>query len=152
MMRPLVRILVALALVIAAIQFVPVERTDPAVDSKLEVRGSVTDILVRSCFDCHSHRTSWPWYSRVAPVSWLLSHHVEEGRQRLDFSLWQQYSLEKQQRLSAEAVEEVDRNEMPLPMHLVLHPVARISGSDRERLAAWAQSLRDASPGGDPPR
>ncbi len=142
MKRLRVRIFVGLALVAAAIQLVPVKRTNPVTRPDLEIQASVSDVLARSCFDCHSHHTSWPWYGRIAPVSWLLSHDVQEGRGKLNFSLWQQYSRETQQRLSADAVAEIDQGEMPLAMYLRLHPDARVSRPDRDRLAAWSLSLR----------
>lgn len=149
MNRLLVRIFVALMVVAVAIQFVPVKRTNPETNPNLEIQGSMIDVLARSCFDCHSHHASWPWYSRVAPVSWALSHHVEEGREKLNFSLWQQYSEETRRHLAAEAVVEIDQDEMPLPIHLLLHRNARISSPERDRLAAWSLSLRETPTGDD---
>jgi hypothetical protein len=124
----------------AAIQLVPVERGNPPVVADLVAPPAVTAVLRASCYDCHSHETRWPWYSRVAPISWLVAHDVEEARGRLNFSLWGSYEATRQQRLAEEILEEVEKGEMPLPVYLVVHRGARLTASDRELLRAWSVS------------
>jgi hypothetical protein len=84
---------------------------------------------VRACFDCHSNVTVWPWYANVAPVSWLLQRHVDEGRARLDFSTW---------RTTRQEVERTSRQisggEMPPADYLLLHPDARLSDAETQQL------------------
>lgn len=84
----------------------------------------------RACFDCHSNRTSWPWYSHVAPASWMVQAHVDEGREVLNFSQWNR-SFEE----ADEAAEVVLEGEMPPASYLLLHPEARLSDSERDQLA-----------------
>ena len=124
-----------------AIQLVPVERSNPRVTADLDAPPAVDAVLRASCYDCHSNETRWPWYSRVAPVSWLVAHDVEEARDRLNFSLWGTYERKRQQRLAEKIREEVEEGEMPLEMYLLAHGDARLSEDDRAVLAAWSASF-----------
>lgn len=123
------------AIVIAgflAIQLVPYgrEHTNPPVTGEPAWDSPATRALaVRACFDCHSNETSWPWYSNIAPVSWLLQHHVNEGRQSLDFSTWG--SGRQEARRAARLVIE---GEMPPLDYLILHPDARLTDVERQEL------------------
>ncbi|MBU1698651.1 MAG: heme-binding domain-containing protein [Candidatus Eisenbacteria bacterium] len=141
MKRSLVIILILLAAAAITIQLVPVNRTHPVANPDDALQGPATHILARSCFDCHSYNTTWPWYGRIAPVSWMLRRHIEEGRGKLNFSLWRQYAPEKQLYLSKEAVKEVEEGGMPLPIYLRLHPEAKISPADLDTLKAWSLSF-----------
>ena len=124
-------------------QLVPVERTNPPVDAEIVVaEPDVYALLRRACYDCHSHATVWPWYSRVAPLSWLVAHDVDEGREELNFSRFEAYDVKKQRKKLGELAEEVDEHEMPLWYYLLLHPEARPSDAERERLVAWAEAER----------
>lgn len=110
------------------IQLVPVDRTNPPIVQDFEGPLAVKEILQRSCYDCHSNETRWPWYSYVAPVSWLLAHDVEEGREELNFSDWARYS--KDTHKLEEIAEEVEEGEMPMPIFLVMHSEAKVSESE----------------------
>ena len=118
-----------------AIQLVPVEKENPPVLSDFRGPEEVKKILVRSCYDCHSHESAWPWYSKIAPVSWWLSHHVEEAREELNFSEWDTFRSER--RLIKKISEETEEGEMPLPSYLRLHPSARLSEEDLAVLKEW---------------
>ena len=133
------RIAVVLILALVAIQFVPVARDNPAEDGPLEAPLDVAAILARSCDDCHSNRTRWPWYSWVAPVSWVLAGHVEDGRGNLNFSLWGTYSKGKQAHKLEEIVDQVEGRGMPRDDYVLLHPEAELSEADREVLLRWAR-------------
>ena len=87
------------------------------------------DLAVRACFDCHSNETTWPWYSSIAPLSWLIQRDVDEGRERLNFSEWN-----RRQR-SGESAETVREGEMPPLYYTVTHPNARLSDSEMQALA-----------------
>lgn len=139
-MKPLLMAAAAVVLLFVALQLGPVEMTNPPVTAGIETPSDVKEILERSCYDCHSNETRWPWYSRVAPFSWLVAHDVEEGREHLNFSEWDQLSTEEQVEAMEEAWEEVEEGEMPLWFYLPMHPEARISKSDRATLKRWAGS------------
>ena len=123
---------------LVVLQFFTVERTNPTVISEIQAPAEVLKILRRSCYDCHSHETRWPWYSHVAPMSWLVADHVEHARGHLNFSDWPDLDLEAQEHAFEEIREEVGEGEMPLASYLVLHPRARLSDEERELLLRWA--------------
>lgn len=122
----------------------PGEDPSQVLTARAGVPADVRAILERSCYDCHSHRTQWPWYSAVAPASWLVAHDVEEGRERLNFSLWGTYTRKRQAaRLEMVSIE-VDKGEMPPANYLLLHGDARLSEADKDLLCAWAEQLSDS--------
>jgi len=132
------RLLLGLFVAFGAIQFVPVERTNPPATATLDAPANVRAILERSCFDCHSHETRWPWYSRVAPVSWLVANDVSNGREELNFSTWDQYDARRAARRISDIPEEIEEGEMPLPNYLRIHPEAKVSEVELATLRSWA--------------
>jgi hypothetical protein len=123
------------------IQFVPVNRTNPPVQGDFRGSAEVVSILRRACYDCHSNETTWPWYSRIAPVSWVIARDVHEGRAALNFSTWNQLSPEKQAEAVNESWEEVADGKMPTWYYVALHPEARLSTNDRSVLRTWSSSV-----------
>jgi len=107
------------------IQLVSVDRSNPPVVSDFDGPIEVKQILQRSCYDCHSNESEWPWYSYVAPVSWLVAYDVEEGRDELNFSDWQRFAGDAH--LLEEIPEEVEEGEMPMPIYLLTHREAKVS-------------------------
>jgi len=126
--------------VLLGLQLVPVDRTNPPVLSPISAPEEVAKILRRSCYDCHSHETRWPWYSRVAPLSWWIADHVEEGRGDLNFSDWPAFDFELQELAFRDIEKQIEKGEMPLRSYLILHPDARLSEADRQLLLRWARS------------
>lgn len=149
-MRPMIRrLILALAIGFTVIQFVPVERTNPTVEAEVPAPPEVKEILRRACYDCHSHETRWPWYSRVAPVSWLVARDVREGRDELNFSTWNRISTKDRLDAMHESWEEVAEGEMPPWFYLPPHPEARLSDSEREVLRRWSFSERGGDDSGE---
>lgn len=139
---------ITLALLFVAIQFIRPSRVNPPVDESktlqatAQVPQEVGAILERSCNDCHSSKTEWPWYSEVAPVSWYLAWHVNEGRRELSFSEWGAYPPRRRVRKLQQVCDEVESGEMPLKSYLPLHPSARLSEADKQVLCHWANQER----------
>lgn len=106
------------------------------------VDAGVVRVLERSCQDCHSERTHWPWYSYVAPIEWFLEADVNEGRRHMNLSRWRSYSIEQQIEILTRIGAEVRSEEMPLPRYLQLHPEARLSEGEIDRLYTWAHTER----------
>ena len=131
-------IVLAIAALAVLIQFVPVDRTNPSGGGAIEASDAVRAVFVRSCYDCHSNETKWPWYSSVAPVSWVIARDVKEGRGHLNFSSWQDYSQERRRRLAEEIYEEVSEGKMPLGAYVFIHRKARVAPGDIEALRKWA--------------
>ncbi len=154
-MRVLKTVVFALALVLAAAQLIRPERANPPIDPAASFEAvakppqHVAQILSRSCGDCHSHETVWPWYSRVAPASWLVASDVKEGRGKLNLSQWNLLSPEMSRirvRAMCKAVREGD---MPPKYYTPLHPAARLSGDDVAAVCSLAGGSRlseDSSP------
>jgi hypothetical protein len=147
-MKWLKRVVIALAVLFIAAQFVRPSMTNPAVDegrtlrARAQIEPEVYAIMERSCNDCHSNKTSWPWYSQVAPVSWYLSNHVAEGRRELNISDWARYDNNRAMRKLDAICEQVKEGEMPMKSYLLLHPSAKLSDADRQALCDWANRER----------
>ncbi len=121
------------------IQFIPIDRNNPPVAGEIEAPEAVMAILKRSCYDCHSNETIWPWYSYVAPASWLVAKDVREGREELNFSVWDTYSEKRKNHKIKECGEEVEEGEMPLWFYLPLHPEAELSQDDIDLIVSWSK-------------
>jgi len=130
--------LAAFILILVLIQFAPVERTNPPVEKEITVPGNVMGILHKACYDCHSNLTKWPWYSSIAPVSWLLVSDVQDGREELNFSTWNRYPARKQSAKRKKVWEEVNEGEMPLLPYRLLHPEAKLSAAEKDQLRNWS--------------
>jgi hypothetical protein len=147
-MKWLKRLVIALAILFIAAQFVRPSMTNPAVDESLTLRAraqiqpEVYAVMERSCNDCHSNKTSWPWYSQMAPVSWYLSRHVNQGRRELNISDWARYDNNRAMRKLDAICEEVQAGEMPIKSYLLLHPSASLSEADKQALCNWANQER----------
>jgi len=129
-----------------AIQLVPYGRahTNPPVTGEPAWDSQVTrDLAVRACFDCHSNETTWPWYANVAPVSWLLQRHVDEGREKLNFSEWGSGEQETE-----DMVELVREGEMPPWDFLLMHPEAKLSDAEQQALIDGLTKTFGAGEGG----
>jgi len=128
--------LLTVCVALLAIQAVPYGRshTNPTVVREPSWDSPETRSLAkRACFDCHSHETIWPWYSRVAPVSWLVQHDVDEGREELNFSDWRNGAREGER--PDKISKEISEGEMPPFIFRLGHPEARLSDADKRRLS-----------------
>ncbi len=103
-----------------------------------EVRSTIE----RACRDCHSEATRYPWYSYIAPISWLINRDIERGRGRLNFSKWAEYSLIRRERCLSEIANQVEDGGMPLAIYAFVHRGARLSRSDIEAIFEWTQAER----------
>ena len=120
-----------------AAQLVRPARENPPVRADLPAPADVRGLLRRACYDCHSHETVWPWYAHVAPASWLVAHDVAEGREKLDFSAWDAFGPARRAKKLRQSAKEVDEGEMPPWQYRLVHPEARLTDAEKERLRAW---------------
>lgn len=126
-----------------AIQLVSCERTNPPITGDIPAPPDVKLVLRRACYDCHSNETTWPWYSRVAPVSWLLHRDVVQGRRHLNFSEWSSVPVEKRAKKRKGIAKQVDEGEMPLWFYVAMHPQAKLTDEDKKIIDGWAASATD---------
>jgi hypothetical protein len=146
-MKKLLKILAVLvAVAFVAIQFWRPSFTNPplvagqSIEETMHVPSEVQMVLSRSCNDCHSNKTLYPWYSQVSPASWFMAGHISEGRAELNFSEWGTYSVEKKQRRLEEICEMVEKGAMPLPSYLWVHFDAELAPSQRVMICDWTRS------------
>jgi len=140
-MKLLKRLLAALVLLFLLVQIVRPARLNPPVTASIEAPDEVLAILRQSCFDCHSNETAWPWYSHIAPFSWLIAHDVEEAREHLNFSDWGVLDDRARHDMAEECVEEIAEGEMPLWFYTPLHSGSRVDGTQLAVLRRWAASI-----------
>jgi len=122
------------------LQLLQPDRSNPPVVSEIDAPREIAAILERSCYNCHSNRTKWPWYAYVAPVSWWVVDHVHEGRDDLNFSDWPVLDFEELADNFHDIDEQIAKDEMPLTSYLLMHPSARLSDADKAALRRWAQA------------
>lgn len=148
MRRFLKRMGIVLAAAFLVIQVVRPQRDNPPVDpqrgihTQVQVTPQVAAVLERSCRDCHSHQTRWPWYSHVAPVSWLVINDVREAREHMNLSEWAKYNREEAADLLGKICKETSGGDMPLPSYVWMHRGAKLSPEDVRTLCEWSRSAR----------
>jgi mono/diheme cytochrome c family protein len=145
MMEPDMKYVLWAAIAAVLIQLVPYGHThtnppqtgEPAWDSP-----QTRELVRRACFDCHSNTTTWPWYSNVAPVSWLVWNDVDGGRSHLNFTEW-----DRPQKQAKNVAKEVQKGSMPPRVYLPMHPAARLSDAEKQELIEGAgKSLGPQAP------
>ena len=118
------------------------QRSDKPLLLDARFDSQVVRILEKSCQNCHSEKTEWPWYSYVSPMSWMIESDVQRGRSHMNLSHWNGYSSEKQQEILSEMSSLIRNRAMPLPRYLLLHPEAKLSDAEVAYLYQWARSER----------
>ena len=117
-------------------------RSDAALLQGAEVPPAVMSTVQRSCIDCHSEQTKWPWYSHVAPMSWLVESDVSEGRKNWNMSHWSEITPDERQDKLGGVASMVRNRKMPLPQYLFIHRNAKLSDADVDLLYQWARTER----------
>lgn len=140
--------LLALLIVFIVIQFFGIDKSVPEYDesgdflSVYEPPEEVESIFRTACYDCHSYDTVYPWYSNIQPAGWWLQSHIDEGRDEMNLSLWENYARDDADHLLEEMVEMVEEEEMPLPSYTWIHAGARLTDQQREEFTTWISELR----------
>lgn len=154
MKKRMKQVIIVLVAVFAAAQLVRPEHTNPATDASRTIQAQVgtasglVAVLDRACNDCHSNRTVWPWYTEIAPLSWLMARGVAEGRKAVNFSEWGSYPPEQQQALLALSCKDAKEGRMPVPPYTLMHPEAKLSAQDVETVCAAARPATTNTPAG----
>jgi hypothetical protein len=143
---PRALLLLILALAIGG-QFVRPVRDNPPTTAGASLTAKATPqvaaIFDRSCRDCHSNDTRWPWYTNVTPTNWLVANHVHQGRDHFNSSQWTSYDTDEQDKLLGGVCSLARRQRMPLPSYLLIHRDAKLSDADVAALCAWSEKMRD---------
>jgi hypothetical protein len=139
------KILVGLIVLLAGAQFIPVDRSAPPTETEVPASPEVRAVLKRACYDCHSNQTTWPWYSRIAPASWLIARDVRVGREEMNYTAWNRLSPKKQAKRFKQSWTLVEEGEMPMSIYLPLHPEAKLTDADKALIKEWALSMAKAT-------
>jgi len=134
--------IIFLAVSLLAIQFIPLEKTNPKVDSALTLKTDerVLEILKKSCYDCHSYETKWSIYSDIAPLSFGVVSHVKDGRKALNFSNYANIDAQIKEKRLQRAIILIKNGRMPVSNYLTFHEEARMTKAEQETLIAWFEN------------
>ena len=139
-------ILIALVIILIIMQFFSIDKTNPSIDQAkdfLTVENTPTEVAQLfkiACYDCHSNETKYPWYTSVAPISWFIKGHIDNGREVLNFSTWSDYNAKQKSHKMEEIIEVVDGKEMPMLTYWMIHWDAKISEEQRKQITDWVKT------------
>ncbi len=133
------------ALFFISLQVFQTDKSVPSYKPELEFVAStdVLKILEKSCYDCHSYKTQYPFYAYIFPISSFLTSHIIEAREELNFSTWEEYSTEKKIEKLEDIIDEIENKEMPILSYRILHPESQISGDELILIKKWVQEFQD---------
>ncbi len=142
-------ILIVLIGLFVLIQVFPVSKPESRADNPADLIASgnvdpeIANMLKTACYDCHSFETQYPWYSHLAPVKWLVIRDINEGREDLNFSDWMLMDPMAQLEMLDEISTEVMSGEMPMKIYPLMHPEAKLSDADRQKLSDWTEAYAE---------
>lgn len=143
------KILIGLAVLFVVIQFINrIDKTAPTVDASKDfltvnhAPEKVVAVFKRACYDCHSYQTRYPWYSNVAPISWMLVNHIEEGRDEMNLSMWADFSDKRKKKKLEKIVDALEKGWMPLGSYTMIHRDALLPFKLRFEIADWVKTLQ----------
>lgn len=142
------KILLAIASVLVILQFFQIDKVNPKSDPSLDFMTmyppseEVANILKTACYDCHSNKTEYPWYTYTQPLGWWIADHIDHGRDELNFSEFGNYNPRRADHKLEEGVEYVENEEMPLPSYTYAHGDAKLSDDQKTLLMDWFNELR----------
>ena len=138
-------IFISAVILFLVVQLIPVHKNespipaDKSFATQFNVPNNVNRILERSCYDCHSKQTNYPWYGNVQPIALLLENHISEGKKKLNFDEFQDYGKRRMRTKYTEIVKQIEQDKMPLTSYLWLHPEARLSEAEKKLLIQYFQ-------------
>ncbi|TZF93219.1 cytochrome C [Chryseobacterium panacisoli] len=131
----------------ALIQFFPIDRTNKPINSAanfVDARKTpekIRTLLKNACYDCHSNETVYPKYAFIAPVSWSVKSHVNEGREHLNFSTWETYNKDLKENMITKSIQTIQSKAMPMPGYIVYHKEANLSEAERALLIQYFEEM-----------
>lgn len=138
-------LVVGVVIIFALIQLKTAKRINPSYEKEKDMIEMlnpplvVENILKNACYDCHSNQTHFPWYSKVAPVSWMIETNVTTGREEVNFSIWGSYRSSRAMHKLEECHKQVKHEHMPASAYALMHPEARLSDAEKEKLLTWLE-------------
>ena len=144
------KILLAIGIIFIAIQFIQPAHNENSrasatdISKIVSIPDSVQSILNNACYDCHSNNTSYPWYSNIQPMGWLMANHISEGKEALNFSVFGSYSPRKQLSKLNGIANSIKDDIMPLSSYKLMHKNARLSANEKTLFINWALQSQDS--------
>jgi hypothetical protein len=139
---------IVVLVIFVVIQFIRPEKntggeliTADDLSKTVAIKEDVHQLLIKKCYECHSTTTTYPWYFNIQPVGWWLAHHVEEGKQELNFSAFKTYPEKKALHKLEEIGEVTEEGSMPLSSYTILHPETKLTPEDKALIASWLKSM-----------
>lgn len=136
-------ILIGFIALFILIQFFRIDKStlpvNPKTDfiSTLQCSDDVSGVLKKACYDCHSNQAQYPWYTNIAPVSWWIKHHINEGSHHLNFSIWETYTAKRKDHKLEECIEMIEEDEMPMKSYTWMHKEAKLTLDEKQLLINW---------------
>ncbi len=143
------KIILTIGIVFVGIQFIPVNLNNSELEQKNDIivtenpPQEIAVLLRTSCYDCHSNNSAYPWYDKIAPVSWWVAHHIDEAKEELNFSEWATFTSKRKNHKLKEMIEVLDEGEMPLSSYLIMHSDAKISADQVAQLKSWINTIKE---------
>lgn len=142
------KIALGITAILVIIQFFRIDKTNPVIvqgNDFLTVTNPPENIqlmLKNACYDCHSNQSKYPWYTNIAPISWWVKDHINEGREELNFSEWGTFKEKRQKHKLKETIEVLEEGEMPLESYLIIHDEAKLTTEQKNELVTWFKAER----------
>ena len=149
-MKDYKKILIFLFIVFVGIQFIPTNHNQSTeilkseITKNFDIPQNIQVLLIKSCYDCHSNNTHYPWYSKIQPGSWILEKHIKEGKKDLNFSEFGNYSKRKQKSKFKSIASQVRDHKMPIASYTLIHRNAKLSKVEKQQIMKWSTNLRDS--------
>ena len=143
------KLLLVLVIIFVGIQFAPVNLNKSSPEQKDDIivtenpPQEIAVLLKTSCYDCHSNNSEYPWYDKVAPVSWWVAYHIDEAKEELNFSEWATFTSKRRNHKLEEMIEVLDEGEMPLSSYLIMHRDAKVSTEQATQLKNWINTIKE---------
>ena len=143
------KLFLLLVIIFVGIQFVPTNLNKSDNEQKDDIivtenpPQEIAALLKTSCYDCHSNNSEYPWYDKIAPVSWWVAHHIDEAKEELNFSEWATFTTKRKNHKLEEMIEVLDEGEMPLDSYLIMHGGAKVSAEQVVQLKNWINTIKE---------
>jgi hypothetical protein len=135
-------LVVAISVFVHPFGMVKAQSYDKPLFAGAQIDPDVLQIFEKSCQNCHSEKTEWPWYSFIAPIGWFIEKDVQQGRDHMDFSRWDEYDWLGQRDILTRISAVLRSRQMPLPRYLILHPGSKLSEEEIAKIERWTQQER----------
>ncbi len=141
------KIVFAICIILIGIQLIqPIRNLSGQVETgnAIHIPITVERILQRSCYDCHSNNTHYPFYTYIQPIGWLMNYHIQNGKSELNFNEFWSYTQRRQESKLKAIISQIQDNQMPLSLYTLIHPNAKLTSEEKGIIINWASNIKDS--------